>query len=72
MIYKKKRFKQLNKGVFDMGEDFLTVEEAAKYLKISTQKLYQLKATEQDLPFHKVGESLRFYREELKQWVLSH
>lgn len=55
-----------------MGEDFLTVEEAAKYLKISPQKLYQLKATNQDLPFHKVGESLRFYREELKQWVLSH
>ncbi|MBQ1574007.1 MAG: helix-turn-helix domain-containing protein [Clostridiales bacterium] len=56
----------------EIKDDFLTVSEAARYLKISQPKLYQLRATEKDFPFHKIGESLRFYKEELKQWVLSH
>ena len=56
----------------EIKDDFLTVSEAARYLKISQPKLYQLRATENDFPFHIIGESLLFYKDELKQWVLSH
>lgn len=55
----------------EIKDDFLTVNEAARYLKVSRPKLYQLRATERDFPFHKIGKSLRFCKEELKQWVLS-
>ena len=51
--------------------DFLSVKEAADYIKISTKRLYELKATVKDFPFHKVGEKLVFSRDELKAWVLS-
>jgi excisionase family DNA binding protein len=52
--------------------DFMNVKEAAEYLRISKDKLYQLKANTKDFPYHKVDEKLIFYREELKAWVLAH
>ena len=55
----------------DKESEILNVNEAAKYLRISAQKVYQLKATDKTFPWHKAGESLRFVREELKQWLLS-
>lgn len=51
--------------------DFLSVKEAAEYLRVSTKKVYDLKATKKDFPFHKIDEKLIFNREELKNWVLS-
>lgn len=51
--------------------DFLSVKEAADYIKVSTKRLYELKATVKDFPFHKVGEKLVFNRDELKAWVLA-
>lgn len=52
-------------------KDFFSVKEAADYLRISTKKVYDLKATKKDFPFHKIDEKLVFSREELKKWVLS-
>lgn len=52
-------------------KDFFSVKEAADYLRISTKKVYDLKATKKDFPFHKIDEKLVFSREELKNWVLS-
>ena len=54
-----------------MDKDFLNIKEAAEYLRVSTKKVYDLKATKKDFPFHKIDEKLVFSREELKQWVLS-
>lgn len=51
--------------------DFLSVKEAADYIRVSTKRLYELKATVRDFPFHKIGEKLVFNRDELKNWVLS-
>lgn len=51
--------------------DFLSVKEAADYIRVSTKRLYELKATVRDFPFHKIGEKLVFNRDELKAWVLS-
>lgn len=52
-------------------KDFLSVKEAAEYLRVSTKKVYDLKATRKDFPFHKIGEKLVFNRDELKAWVLA-
>jgi excisionase family DNA binding protein len=51
--------------------DFLSVKEAADYIRVSTKRLYELKATVKDFPFHKIGEKLVFNRDELKAWVLA-
>jgi excisionase family DNA binding protein len=51
--------------------DFLSVKEAADYIRVSTKRLYELKATVRDFPFHKIGEKLVFNRDELKAWVLA-
>lgn len=52
-------------------KDFLNIKEAAEYLRVSTKRLYELKATVKDFPFHKIGEKLVFNRDELKAWVLA-
>lgn len=52
-------------------KDFLNIKEAAEYLRVSTKRLYELKATVRDFPFHKIGEKLVFSRDELKAWVLA-
>jgi excisionase family DNA binding protein len=51
--------------------DFLSVKEAADYIRVSTKRLYELKDTVRDFPFHKIGEKLVFNRDELKAWVLA-
>ena len=52
--------------------EILNVNEAAKYLRISAQKVYQLKATDRTFPWHKFGENLRFVKDELKEWLIAH
>lgn len=52
-------------------KDFLSVREAAEYLRCSTKKVYDLKANNKTFPFHKIDEKLIFSRDELKAWVLS-
>lgn len=53
-----------------MDTNILTTKEAAQFLKVSLPKLYQLKASVKDFPFHKVGEKVLFTKEELTQWLL--
>lgn len=52
--------------------EIMDVKEAAKFLRLSKQKIYQLKATDKSFPFHKVGESIRFIKDELREWVSNH
>lgn len=47
---------------------WLTLEEAAKHLKIGKSSLYQL-AREGGIPAHKYGRVWRFDVEELDQWM---
>lgn len=49
---------------------WLTLEEAAKHLKIGKSSLYQL-AREGGIPAHKYGRVWRFDQEELDGWMKS-
>lgn len=51
-------------------KEFLNTKEAAKFLRLSEVRIYQLKATDKTFPFHKVGEKLLFEKNELSDWVL--
>jgi len=50
---------------------WLTLEEAAKHLKIGKSTIYRL-AREGDLPAHRMGRVWRFDAEELDAWVKKH
>lgn len=53
-----------------MTDKWLTVRELAQYLKISVDLVYKL--TQQGkIPVSKVGNLLRFDREEIDAWVKS-
>jgi excisionase family DNA binding protein len=47
---------------------WLTLEEAAKHLKIGKSTIYRL-AREGDLPAHRMGRVWRFDAEELDEWM---
>lgn len=52
-----------------MNEDeVLTVKEAAAFLKVSIPTIYQLKARK-EIPFRKIGGSLRFLKSELIDYI---
>lgn len=46
----------------------LTIEEAAKYLRIPLSSLYKL-AQEGNIPCQKVGRHWRFHQATLKEWL---
>ena len=48
----------------------LGVKEAARYLKVSTQKIY-LEVEEGDIPFYQdgPGSKIHFFKDELDQWI---
>ncbi len=48
--------------------NWLTLEEAAKYLKIRKSTLYDL-ARKGSIPAHKMGREWRFDAEELDEWL---
>ncbi len=50
---------------------WLTLEEAAKHLKIGKSTIYRL-AREGDLPAHRMGRVWRFDVDELDAWVKNH
>lgn len=58
----------LTEGESDSMATWLTLEEAAKHLKIGKSSLYQL-AREGGIPAHKYGRVWRFDQEELDQWM---
>ena len=51
-----------------MPEDILTIREVADYLKVTERTLYRL-VQDGKLPAFKVGNSWRFRREDLEQWI---
>ena len=60
----------LTEGESDSMATWLTLEEAAKHLKIGKSSLYQL-AREGGIPAHKYGRVWRFDQEELDGWMKS-
>ena len=48
--------------------NWLTLEEAAKYLKMGKSTLYDL-ARKRSVPAHKMGREWRFDAEELDEWL---
>ena len=48
--------------------DFMTMDQLAKYLKISTSTLYKL-AGENRLLGQKIGKRWRFHRDAVDQWL---
>lgn len=48
----------------------LTVQEAADFLRIGRNFLYQLKAANK-VPYHKIGMRLVFFKHELVEWIAS-
>ena len=53
-----------------MGNDILTIEEAAEYLRMNRGAIHKL-VKEGTLPCRKVLNKWRFVKEELRQWVKS-
>lgn len=47
----------------------LNIEEAAKYMKLSTASVYKL-CTIRELPGVKVGNSWRFHKKLLEDWLI--
>lgn len=50
--------------------DFMTVKEAAQFLRVSPILLYQLNASKK-IPCRKIGRKIIFSKKELSEWVLS-
>lgn len=61
--YQTKVYKRL-----DMVHDIMTVEECARYLKMSTSTIYKL-SQEGKLPATKVGNQWRFRKTKIDQWL---
>ncbi len=49
-------------------DKWLTIDELAKYLKLSQTKLYRM-AQSVEIPASKIGSQWRFDREEIDEWV---
>lgn len=50
--------------------ELLTAKEVATLLKVKPNQIYRLK-NEAGLPFRKVGGAVRFFKEEVIEWVNS-
>lgn len=53
-----------------LGDDLLTVEEVATYLRKSTSTVYRL-ARQGKLPGRKIGGTWRFSHQVLDEWICS-
>ncbi|MBQ6780086.1 MAG: PTS sugar transporter subunit IIA [Treponema sp.] len=51
-----------------MGDDILTIEEVAKYLRVSERTVYDW-AQKGEIPAGKIGTVWRFKRSEIEKWV---
>lgn len=50
------------------GEDIMTIDDLAKYLKISKSTLYKL-AVDGKLPGQKIGKRWRFHKDAIDEWL---
>ena len=46
----------------------ISFEEAQNYLNLSKSKIYKLTSSK-EIPYHKLGKRIFFYRQELDQWI---
>ena len=53
-----------------MNDDIMTIDEVAKYLKVSTKSIYRLVKSGR-LPAKKVLNKWRFSRDQIKEWIRS-
>lgn len=51
-------------------KQLLKVEDVANLLQVDKQTIYQLKARHQ-IPFIKIGGSVRFDEEQIEEWIAS-
>ena len=51
-----------------MGDDILTIEEVAKYLRVSERTVYDW-AQKGEIPAGKIGTVWRFKKSEIENWV---
>ena len=51
------------------GDPLFKIQEAAQYLRMARQTLYNL-VHRKEIPFLKAGGSLRFRKSELDEWLL--
>lgn len=51
-----------------MEDQYLTVEELSKMLKVSTKTVYRL-MKHGGLPAHRIGHNWRFERRAVSQWI---
>ncbi len=51
------------------GDPLFKIQEAAQYLRVARQTLYNL-VNRKEIPFLKAGGSLRFRKSELDKWLL--
>ena len=49
--------------------DILTVEEVARYLRVTERHLYKL-LSNREIPAFKVGGAWRFRKEEVDRWIV--
>jgi excisionase family DNA binding protein len=49
--------------------DILTVEEVARYLRVTERHIYKLLST-REIPAFKVGGAWRFRKEEVDRWIV--
>jgi excisionase family DNA binding protein len=54
----------------EVDEGYLTVKQAADFLKIVTGSLYNL-ISQNKVPYHKSGKKVLFKKSELKEWLAS-
>lgn len=57
-----------NRPADPFADDVLTLEEAAKYLKVSSEEMSRL-AEEDRVPAQRIGESWRFLKAALSRWL---
>jgi excisionase family DNA binding protein len=59
------------KGVRQLDNDIMTLEEVANYLKLKPQTIYTW-AQEKRIPAAKLGKEWRFKKSLIDEWFLSH
>lgn len=57
------------KAISLTSEDLLTLKEVCDLLKMPKTWIYR-QTREGDIPFHKLGKYLRFYKPELEKWFM--
>ena len=61
-------YENISIGVKDMTSEIMTIEDVAKFLKVSERTVYDW-AQKGEIPCGKLGTSWRFKRDEIENWV---